>query len=101
MYLSSWELNQKKPHSKHLENIIDYLGYLPEVDIKYERLGIVTKLYRLKHGLSLGEFCQKENIDIDWVKKWENARYCKVDISYSRMHALLSKKMSLNNAQIE
>ncbi|NQY01416.1 MAG: helix-turn-helix transcriptional regulator [Flavobacteriaceae bacterium] len=78
MYLSSWELNQKKPHPKHLENIIEYLGYLPEINVEYERLGMVTKLYRLKHQLSLEKFCQMANVDIDMVFKWEHARYCKV-----------------------
>jgi DNA-binding transcriptional regulator YiaG len=78
MYLSAWELNQKKPHPKHLKNIIDYLGYIPKINSKHERIGTQTKLYRIKHNLTLKEFCQMTNIDFDLVVKWENARYCKI-----------------------
>ena len=27
MYLSSWELNQKAPHPKYVDEIVNYLGY--------------------------------------------------------------------------
>jgi DNA-binding transcriptional regulator YiaG len=78
MYLSSWELNQKLPHPKHLKNIIDYLGYLPKKISKNELLGMQTKYFRMKYHLSLEEFCQMTNINSDVVVSLENKRFCKV-----------------------
>ena len=77
MYLSSWELKQKAPHPKHVENIINYLGYVPNITSKLEKLGTRTKLYRIKHNISIEEFCQMGNIDINVVMKLEEARFCK------------------------
>jgi transcriptional regulator with XRE-family HTH domain len=51
MYLSSWELNQKAPHPKHLKNIIDYLGYVPTITSNREHLGRTYRKRRnLKHN---------------------------------------------------
>lgn len=78
MYLSSWELKQKAPHPKHLDNIIKYLGYIPNITSKFEKLGTRTKLYRLKYGLSLKEFLQMPNINSHIMMKLEQSRYCKI-----------------------
>ncbi len=77
MYLSSWELNQKAPHPKHVERIIDYLGYMPNITSKFEKLGTRTKLYRMKHNISIEEFCQMGNININVIMKLETMRFCK------------------------
>ena len=77
MYLSSWELKQKAPHPKHVESIIDYLGYVPKINSKLEKLGTRTKLYRMKYNISMKEFCQMGNIDINVVMKLETMRFCK------------------------
>lgn len=79
MHLSSWELNQKAPHPKHLENIINYLDYIPKMKSKFERIGTRTKLYRLKHQLTLKDFIQMTNIDNNVVNKIENYRFCKLE----------------------
>lgn len=85
MNLSAWELNQKAPHPKHLENIINYLGYIPIITSSFEKLGMRTKLYRKKHNLTLETFCQMANIDIHVVNKLENARFCKVDLKIDKI----------------
>lgn len=79
MNLSAWELNQKAPHPKYVEDIIDYLGYIPSIKSKLERIGIRTKLYRLKYQLSLEEFIQMTNIDSNLINKIENYRFCKLE----------------------
>jgi transcriptional regulator with XRE-family HTH domain len=74
IYLSSWELNRKSPHPKHIENIINYLGYIPQIKFSFEKLGTRTKLYRIKNKLSIQEFSQLNNIDINILDKLENSR---------------------------
>ena len=77
MNLSAWELNQKVPHPKYAEIIIDFLGYIPTITSKIERLGTRIKLYRLKHKLSINEFCKLKQIDKALVYKHEMQRFCK------------------------
>lgn len=93
MYLSSWELNQKAPHPKHLKNIIGYLGYVPTISSNIERLGMRTKLYRMKYNISLHEFCQMGNIDSDVVIKLETRRFCKLSKEDTRT---IKKALKLN-----
>lgn len=78
MYLSMWELNRKSPHPKYVEFIIDYLGYTPKIASKFDKLGTRTKLYRLRHGMSLEEFLQMTNIDHDVIHRIENMRFTKL-----------------------
>ena len=77
MHLSSWELNQKAPHPKYVDVIIDYLGYVPKITSRIERLGSRIKLYRRKHNLGINEFCELKKIDKVLVIKHENQRFCK------------------------
>lgn len=85
MYLSSWELNQKKPHPKHLENIIDYLSYLPKKVSKKELLGTQTKYFRIKHLIDLENLCQMVNIKTSLVKRIETKRFCKLSKQEDKM----------------
>lgn len=78
MNLSAWELNRKAPHPKHLENIINYLGYVPNITSDFDKLGTQTKLYRIKHNLNLEEFLQITNIDSNVVSNLESLRFCKL-----------------------
>lgn len=78
MYLSSWELNQKAAHPKHLDSIIEYLGYIPNITSRFEKLGMRTKLYRMKYNLSMEDFIHMPNINSNIVMKLERLRFCKV-----------------------
>lgn len=60
-----------------MEAIIDYLGYLPKINLKLEKLGMVIKYYRLKYNLSLEDFCQMTNINTDVMLQVETLRYYK------------------------
>ena len=60
-----------------MEAIIDYLGYLPKINLKLEKLGMATKYYRLKYNLSLEDFCQMTNINTDVMLQVETLRYYK------------------------
>lgn len=101
MYLSSWELNQKKPHPKHLENIIEYLGYLPQTISKSELLGTQTKYYRMKYNLTLEELCQMTNMTSNVVTQLETKRFRKTCDSERRamIQALssLQKKIKMQS----
>ena len=77
VYLSSWELNRQEPHPRYLESIVNYLGYFPKINLSFEKIGMAIKFYRMKYNLSLQDFCQMCNIEIDIVLKYEKAHYCK------------------------
>ncbi|NQX84696.1 MAG: hypothetical protein HRT67_02040 [Flavobacteriaceae bacterium] len=69
-------VKSKKIHPKHVELINDYLGYLPNITLKLEKLGTRTEIYRMKHNISTEEFCKMGNIDINVVMKLETMRLC-------------------------
>ncbi len=85
MHLSLWEHNHKSPHSKYVKSIVKYLRYIPEVNFKSERLGTLTQLYRLKHKISIEEFCQMTNIDSNVLRRIETMRSYKVSDDVEKM----------------
>ncbi|MFV0572295.1 MAG: hypothetical protein ACK5M1_07690 [Xanthomarina gelatinilytica] len=77
MNLSMWEHNRKPVHPKYVKAIVNYLGYVPNVTSKFEQLGTRTQLYRMKHKLTVEEFCHLGDIPTDVVIKLETMRFCK------------------------
>ena len=69
MYLSSWELNRKQTHPKHLEAIIQFLGYTPKLTSTFDRLGARTKLWRIVHNISMDGFSEMIAIQKKKFKK--------------------------------
>ena len=93
-------MNQKVPHPKHLEIIVDYLGYVPNITSSFEKLGTRTKLYRIKNKLSLETFLKKTNIDSNIIKKLEHSRYCKIPKTLNEMIIEKLKQEPLNLSKI-
>ncbi len=80
MYLSSWEHNRKPVHPKYVESVVDYLGYVPDVTGGFDRLGTRTKLFRMKHGISHGEFLHMANIEPHTLHRIEVKKWWNIDV---------------------
>ena len=79
MCLSSWELNRETIHTKYLEAIIEFLGFIPKLKSNFDKLGIRTKLWRLQNNVGFADFLSMINISKEEILKIEEARYCKLD----------------------
>lgn len=78
MNLSMWEHNKMFPHPKYVQTIIDYLDFVPNNTLKFERLGTRTILFRMKNQLSIEEFVQMTNIDSNVIWKIEKMKFSKL-----------------------
>jgi transcriptional regulator with XRE-family HTH domain len=78
--LSNWELNRKPIHPKRFNDMIDFLGYVPQQQSKIDKLGTRTQLWRLQNNVTLKDFSQMLNISKTEIMKIEQARYYKKNV---------------------
>lgn len=82
--LSNWEHNKKSPHPKHFDSIIDFLGFVPKKQSRFDKLGTRTQLWRLQNNITLEEFSSVLNTPIEIIVKIEEARHCKLEDEIKR-----------------
>jgi len=78
--LSNWELNRKPIHPKRFNDVIDFLGFVPNKYSSFDKLGTRTQLWRLQNNVNLEEFISMFNLEREEIIKIETARYCKIDV---------------------
>lgn len=75
--LSNWELNRKPTPPKYLTRIIEFLGYVPDIKLDFDRYGTYTQLFRIEKKINLKKFSKEIGISEKEIKHLEYGKYGK------------------------
>ena len=93
MSISGWEHGYKKPVPKMMKKVIEFLGYIPPLDIDKNTIGGKLFTYRMVNGFTQSEIALLLKIDNWAICKIENNQ--KVDKRYiMKIEELLQLEVS-------
>ena len=91
--IATWENSEKKPVPRMMKKIIEFLGYLPPLEVDSKTLGGQLYTYRCIFGFKQKDIALQLKIDRSAVTKIENNN--EVEIQYQRkIEALLNSQNS-------
>ncbi len=85
--LSNLELNRKPTPPKYLNQITQFLDYVPKIKMDFDRLGIYTQLFRIDNNISFKELSKQINISQKELKHLEVGKY-------GKRHRILNEKVT-------
>ena len=92
--ITGWETGRSDPQTKHLGNIIKFLGYMP-FEIDTSTLGGKIKFYRYTTGTTTKAFAELFEVHPATVNTWENNLQKPNSKIKQQIIDLISKKPSL------